>query len=130
MNVPKDLFFTKEHEWISVKEDTGVVGITDHAQKELGDVVFVDLPEPGSRFESGEAFGSVESVKAVSEVYSPATGRIVEVNSSLSDAPETINQDPYAKGWMVKIKLEDTTELHNLMSADDYTRYLQEELGE
>ena len=130
MNVPKDLFFTKEHEWISVKEDTGVVGITDHAQKELGDVVFVDLPEPGSRFESGEAFGSVESVNAVSEVYSPATGRIVEVNSSLSDAPETINQDPYAKGWMVKIKLEDTTELHNLMSADDYTRYLQEELGE
>ena len=130
MNVPKDLFYTKEHEWISVKDDTGVVGITDHAQKELGDVVYVDLPETGSRFEAGEAFGSVESVKAVSEVYSPVTGRILEVNSSLSDAPETINQDPYVKGWMVKVKLEDSTELHNLMSADDYKRYLEEELGE
>jgi glycine cleavage system H protein len=130
MNIPKDLLYTKEHEWISVQNETGAVGITDHAQKELGDVVYVDLPEIGGRYEAGEAFGSVESVKAVSEVYSPVTGRVLEVNSALSDAPETINQDPYQKGWMIRIKLEDTTELHNLMSAEDYEKYLAEESGE
>ncbi len=130
MNIPERLFYTKEHEWISVEDEVGTVGITDHAQTELGDVVYVELPESGSRFSAGEALGSVESVKAVSEVYSPISGSIVEVNSMLVDSPETLNQDPYGKGWVVRMHLDDTTELHNLMSPEDYRKYLSEEVGE
>jgi glycine cleavage system H protein len=130
MNIPPDLMYTKEHEWISVEDEVGTVGITDHAQQELGDVVYVDLPEPGGRYDAEEAFGSVESVKAVSEIYVPVSGKILEVNSTLVDTPETVNKDPYGNGWMVRIRLEDSTELLGLMSAADYQRYLQEELGE
>jgi glycine cleavage system H protein len=130
MNIPEKLFYTKEHEWISVKGEVGTVGITDHAQTELGDVVYVELPESGSRFNAGEALGSVESVKAVSEVYSPISGSIVETNSALVDSPETLNQDPYGKGWIVRMHLDDSTELHNLLSPEDYKKYLAEEVGE
>lgn len=130
MNIPEKLLYTKEHEWISVESEVGTVGITDHAQTELGDVVYVELPETGNRFDAGQALGSVESVKAVSEVYCPVSGQIVEVNSALVDSPETLNQDPYGKGWIVRVRLDDTTELHNLMSAADYGKYLAEEVGE
>ncbi len=130
MKIPEGLFYTRQHEWISVDGENGTIGITDHAQKELGDVVFVDLPEPGVRVQAEQAFGSVESVKAVSEVYTPVTGRVLEVNGDLTDGPEVINKDPYGKGWMVKIKLADVAELDELMSAEDYTKYLQEESGE
>ncbi|MFB3904564.1 MAG: glycine cleavage system protein GcvH [Acidobacteriota bacterium] len=130
MNIPEKLLYTKEHEWISVENEVGTVGITDHAQTELGDVVYVELPESGSRFSAGQALGSVESVKAVSEVYSPISGRVIEVNSVLADSPETLNQDPYGKGWIVRMSLDDTTELHNLMPAQDYEKYLTEEVGE
>ncbi|RPI28134.1 MAG: glycine cleavage system protein GcvH [Acidobacteria bacterium] len=130
MNIPEQLFYTREHEWISVKDEVGTVGITDHAQKELGDVVYVELPESGSAIAAEEAFGSVESVKAVSEIYAPASGRVVEVNTVLADSPEILNQDPYGKGWIIRMHLDDTTELHTLMSAQDYQRYLAEEVGE
>ncbi len=130
MNIPEELFYTKQHEWISVADDIGTIGITDHAQKELGDVVFVDLPEPGVRVQAHQAFGSVESVKAVSEVYSPVTGRILEVNGELTDGPEVLNKDPYGKGWMLKVKLADAAQLDDLLSADEYMKYLQEESGE
>jgi glycine cleavage system H protein len=130
MNIPQDLMYTKEHEWISVEDEVGTIGITDHAQQELGDVVYVDLPEPGTRFDAEEAFGSVESVKAVSEIYLPVSGKVTEVNSTLADAPETVNKDPYGKGWMVRVRIDDNTELLSLMSAADYERYLREELGE
>jgi len=129
MNIPEKLFYTKEHEWISVENEVGTVGVTDHAQTELGDVVYVELPESGNRFDAGQAIGSVESVKAVSEVYSPISGQVVEVNSTLVDAPETLNQDPYGKGWIVRMRLDDTTELLNLMSPQDYRKYLEEEVG-
>lgn len=130
MNIPEKLFYTKEHEWISVEGEVGTVGITDHAQTELGDVVYVELPESGTRFDSGDALGSVESVKAVSEVYSPISGSIVETNSVLVDSPEILNQDPYGKGWIVRMHLDDTTELLNLMASEDYRKYLAEEVGE
>lgn len=130
MNIPEKLFYTKEHEWISVEDEVGTIGITDHAQTELGDVVYVELPESGSRYGAGQAFGSVESVKAVSEVYAPISGQVVEVNSILIGSPETLNQDPYGKGWIVKIRLDDTTELLGLMSPEDYRKYLEEEAGE
>jgi glycine cleavage system H protein len=130
MNIPQDLMYTKEHEWISVEDEVGTIGITDHAQQELGDVVYVDLPEPGTRFDAAEAFGSVESVKAVSEIYLPVSGKVTEVNSTLADAPETVNKDPYGQGWMVRVRIDDNTELLSLMSAADYERYLREELGE
>ncbi|RPJ59826.1 MAG: glycine cleavage system protein GcvH [Acidobacteria bacterium] len=129
MNIPEKLFYTKEHEWISVQNEVGTVGITDHAQTELGDVVYVELPESGNRFDAGQALGSVESVKAVSEVYSPISGQVVDINSVLVDAPETLNQDPYGKGWIVRMRLDDTTELLNLMSPQDYRKYLEEEVG-
>ncbi|HXK62319.1 MAG TPA: glycine cleavage system protein GcvH [Acidobacteriota bacterium] len=130
MNIPEELYYTKEHEWISVKDEIGTVGITDHAQKELGDVVYVELPEPGSRVAAEEPLGSVESVKAVSEIYAPVSGRVLETNALLVDVPETLNQDPYGKGWIVRIKLDDNTELHNLMSSEEYRKYLEEEVEE
>lgn len=130
MNIPEKLLYTKEHEWIAVEDEVGTIGITDHAQTELGDVVYVELPDTGSQFDAGQALGSVESVKAVSEVYSPVSGQILEVNSALVDSPETLNQDPYGKGWIVRLRLDDTTEIHNLMSPEDYQKYLAEEVGE
>jgi glycine cleavage system H protein len=124
---PKEYLYTKDHEWISVQRDIGTVGITDYAQHELGDVVYVDLPEVGDRFEAGEPFGSVESVKAVSEIFCPVRGEVVEVNATLRDAPEAINKSPHEQAWMIKIRVEDAGELRNLLDADDYEEYTKEQ---
>ncbi|MBI4893099.1 MAG: glycine cleavage system protein GcvH [Acidobacteria bacterium] len=126
MTYPENLRYTKEHEWVAVDGDTGTVGITFHAQKELGDIVYVDLPKAGSAVEAGKTFGSVESVKAVSDIYSPVTGEVVEVNSLLADSPEKLNEDPHGDAWLVKIKLSNPGELGGLMNAGDYTAYLGE----
>ncbi len=127
MNAPDNLLYSKEHEWILNENDVATLGITDHAQKELGDVVFVDLPEVGATFDANEAFGSVESVKAVSEVYLPVSGEVVETNESLLDAPEKINDSPYEEGWIIRIRLGDPSELEALMSSQKYSKYVEEE---
>ncbi len=127
MNAPDDLLYSKEHEWILNENDVATLGITDHAQKELGDVVFVDLPEVGATFDANEAFGSVESVKAVSEVYLPVSGEVVETNESLLDAPEKINDSPYEEGWIIRIRLGDPSQLEALMSSQEYSKYVEEE---
>lgn len=121
---PDTLRYTKEHEWVRVEGDTGTVGITDHAQQELGDIVYVDLPKPGARIEQGKSLGSVESVKAVSDIYSPISGEVLEVNTVLADAPETLNEDPHGAGWLVKMKLSDPAEAAGLMNAADYQSYV------
>jgi glycine cleavage system H protein len=127
MNVPPDLLYTKEHEWVLVDNDTATVGITDYAQQELGDVVYIELPDEGATFEVEDSFGSVESVKAVSEIYMPLSGKVTEVNADLTEAPEVINEDPYGEGWMIRIAVDDAGQLDELMSADDYQSYLEEE---
>lgn len=129
MKVPEELLYSKEHEWILVEEDRGTVGITDYAQKELGDIVFVELPEVALTLDAGEPFGSVESVKAVSEIYSPVSGKVTTINEALVDAPEIINQDPYGKGWIIAVHIEDPSQLEDLLSAREYSKYLEEELG-
>jgi glycine cleavage system H protein len=121
---PENFRYSKEHEWVLLEGDSATVGITDHAQEELGDIVYVDLPKPGARVEQGKALGSVESVKAVSDVYSPVTGDVTEVNQALADAPETLNTDPHGAGWLVKLKISSPAELDSLMSAEDYRGYV------
>ncbi|MBM3752626.1 MAG: glycine cleavage system protein GcvH [Acidobacteria bacterium] len=123
---PENFKYTKEHEWILVEGDTGTIGITDHAQHELGDIVYVDLPKPGTAVEQGKTLGSVESVKAVSDIYSPVTGEVVESNTELTSAPERLNSDPHGTAWLVKIKLSDPSQLEGLLSAADYKAYLGE----
>lgn len=120
MNFPENLKYTKDHEWILVDGDIGTVGITDHAQGELGDVVFVELPAAGKTVKAHETFGTIEAVKAVSDLFSPASGSIVEVNKELSTAPELVNKDPYGKGWMVKLKLSNPGELASLLNVAAY----------
>ena len=127
MSYPDDLKYTKEHEWCRVKGNRVVVGITDHAQDALGDIVYVELPEVGDPVKKGEAFGVVESTKAVSELFAPVTGKVVEVNDPLSDAPETINEDPYEEGWMIQVEASDLKELESLLDAAGYQKFLQEE---
>ena len=117
---PSQLRYSKEHEWVAVDGATGTVGITDFAQHELGDIVYVELPEVGRRVKAGETMGTIESVKAVSEIYAPVSGTIAEVNAALTDAPETVNKDPHGAGWICKVKLENPKELDGLMSADAY----------
>ena len=124
---PQDLRYTKDHEWIRVLGDRGVVGITDYAQNQLGDVVFVELPEEGRAISAGQSFGSVESVKAVSELFAPVTGEIVEVNKALVSAPEAVNSDPYGKGWMLVVKLGAPAEVAGLMDAAAYAAFVQNE---
>ena len=124
MSVPGDLQYTKSHEWVRTEGDTATIGITDHAQDELGDVVFVELPDEGTTLDAGESFGTVESVKAVSDLYTPVGGEVVEVNSALNDAPEKINEDPYGEGWIVKLRTSGEAEL---LSAEGYEKVLQEE---
>ena len=121
---PEDFRYTKEHEWVLVEGDMGTVGITDHAQQELGDIVYVDLPRPGTHVEQGKSLGSVESVKAVSDVYSPVSGEVTDVNHALADAPETLNSDPHGAGWLVKLKLSAPADSGGLMSAADYQAYV------
>jgi glycine cleavage system H protein len=125
LSVPGDLQYTKSHEWVRTEGDTATIGITDHAQDELGDVVFVELPDEGATFDAGESFGTVESVKAVSDLYAPVGGEVVEVNSALNDAPEKINEDPYGEGWIVKLR---TSADADLLSPEEYEKTLQEEV--
>ncbi|HJY88046.1 MAG TPA: glycine cleavage system protein GcvH [Candidatus Acidoferrales bacterium] len=127
---PTDRRYTKEHEWIKVDGDTGTVGITDYAQHELGDVVFVELPKVGAKFEANQPFGTVESVKAVSEIYSPVSGQVLEVNSALANAPETINKDPHGAAWLIRIKLSRPSELNGLMDTAAYQAYISEKQKE
>ena len=127
MNFPDDLKYTKEHEWCRIQGNRAVVGITDHAQNQLGDIVYVELPEVGDPVKKGESFGVVESTKAVSELFSPVTGKVVEVNDPLSDAPETINEDPYEEGWMIRVEFADAKETDALMDAAAYRKFLEEE---
>ena len=129
-NTPEDLSYTKDHEWVRVSGDLATVGITDHAQQQLGDVVYVELPKPGDRFETSEAFGSVESVKAVSEIYMPLGGTVTEVNESLNDSPEQVNTDPYGKGWMIVIRLDNPAQVDGLLTAAEYEDYIKEEASE
>ncbi len=124
MAVPQDLQYTKSHEWVRVESGVATVGITDHAQDELGDVVFVELPEQGATLAAGDSFGAVESVKAVSDLYAPVGGEVVEVNGALEDSPEKINEDPYGEGWILKLRI--STEA-DLLSAADYEKLLEEE---
>ena len=124
MNIPEDLQYTKSHEWVRIEGDTATIGITDHAQDELGDVVFVELPEEGDTFDAGESFGTVESVKAVSDLYTPVGGEVVEVNSALEDAPENINEDPYGEGWIVKLRTKGEADL---LSPEEYEMVVEEE---
>lgn len=129
-NTPEELSYTKDHEWVRVKGDRATVGITDHAQKQLGDVVYVELPKTGDRFEATEPFGSVESVKAVSEVYMPVTGTVTEVNESLNESPEQVNEDPYGDGWMIVVKMDNPAELDGLLTAAEYDDYIKQEASE
>ncbi|MDQ3922630.1 MAG: glycine cleavage system protein GcvH [Actinomycetota bacterium] len=124
MNVPGDLQYTKSHEWVRREEGTATVGITDHAQDELGDVVFVELPEKGTSFSAGDSFGTVESVKAVSDLYAPVGGEVVEVNETLNDSPELINEEPYGGGWMIRLRI---SEDGDLLSAEEYEKLVEEE---
>lgn len=126
MAVPEELKYSKEHEWVKVEDDTVTIGITEYAQGELGDIVFVELPETDDDIEEGKSFGSVESVKTVSELYAPVSGTVVEVNEELEDSPEFVNESPYEKAWMVKVKLNDTSQLDDLLSADQYKEMIGE----
>jgi glycine cleavage system H protein len=128
MPYPTDLKYTKEHEWIKAHDKTAAVGITNYAQESLGDIVFVDLPKPGAEISAGKTFGSVESVKAVSDLFAPASGTVTEVNGELAIAPEKINKDAHA-AWMIKITLKDPSELNSLLSAADYEKFVAEEGG-
>jgi glycine cleavage system H protein len=126
MAYPANLKYTKDHEWIRVEGDIGTVGITDYAQHELGDVVFVELPKVGAKLNAGQSFGTVESVKAVSEIFSPVSGEVSEINSSLASAPEKINQEPHGAAWLIKLKLADKRQLQSLMDAPAYEAYIAE----
>lgn len=120
---PDNFRYTKEHQWVSVEDDIGTVGITFHAQKELGDVVYVDLPKPGTILEQGRAMGSVESVKAVSDIFAPVSGEVIEVNEALAAHPEKLNEDPHGGAWMIKIRMSAPAEIGQLLSATDYEAY-------
>jgi glycine cleavage system H protein len=130
-NIPEDNKYTTSHEYVHFDEKEGVatIGISDYAQKELGDVVFVELPQPGSVVEAADEMGSIESVKAVSELFAPVNGEVVEVNEALAEKPELVNTDPYGDGWMIKLRLGDPTELDGLMNAEEYEEYIETEAG-
>jgi glycine cleavage system H protein len=121
---PENYRYTKEHEWVLVEGDVGTIGITDHAQHELGDIVYVDLPKPGASVQQGKSFGSVESVKAVSDIYSPVTGEVIEANETLATAPEKLNEDPHGSAWLIKVRLSSPDEVKQLLAAADYQQYL------
>lgn len=129
-HTPEELGYTKDHEWVRVAGEQATIGITDHAQHQLGDVVYVELPKADEKFASGEPFGSVESVKAVSEIYMPISGTVVNVNETLNDAPEKVNNDPYGEGWMIVVRVENPSEIDGLLSAAEYEDYIKEEASE
>lgn len=126
MPVPADLKYAKTHEWVRVEGDTATIGITDHAQAELGDIVYLELPEAGRILARDEIFGTVESVKAVSDLYSPVSGEVIESNTTIGDATETVNEDPYGRGWMIKVRLAHPADLDELLSAGDYGKVIEE----
>ncbi|HTA43374.1 MAG TPA: glycine cleavage system protein GcvH [Bryobacteraceae bacterium] len=123
MTYPENYRYTKEHEWVKVEGDTATIGITFHAQHELGDIVYVDLPKVGTKIETGKGFGSVESVKAVSDLYAPVDGEVVEINDALASAPEKLNEDPHGAAWLIKARVEKGADLSSLLSAADYQTY-------
>ena len=125
MDYPEDLLYTEEHEWVRVEDDVCVVGITQFAQEELGEVVFVELPEVGQVFDAGDEIGTIESVKAVAEVYTPVAGEILEVNEAVADEPELINDDPHHEGWLIKVRFSSADDLKKLMKADAYAEYTE-----
>lgn len=127
MEFPEELLYTEEHEWVLVEDDIITIGITDFAQDSLGDVVFVELPDVGAEVVAGKAFGVVESVKAVSDVYAPVSGEVVETNEELPDAPEVINTSPYEDGWMIKVRIADRSELDDLMDSDAYQAFVEDQ---
>jgi glycine cleavage system H protein len=129
MSNPEDNRYAKSHEYVHVEGNTGTIGITEYAQKELGDVVFVELPQVGTELEAGDELGSIESVKAVSELFVPVSGEVIEINEALADNPALVNTDPWGDGWMVRIKLADVTEVDELMTAEEYDEYLEKEAG-
>jgi glycine cleavage system H protein len=126
-NIPEELKYSKDHEWVSVNGNTATIGITDYAQQSLGDVVYVEMPNEGDNFNAHDAFGSVESVKAVSEIFTPVSGEVVETNADLNDTPEVVNDDPYGDGWMVRVKMDNEGELDAMLSAEEYEEYLKSE---
>src|SRR5262252_754304 len=130
MKFPEGLKYSKEHEWVLVEGTTATIGITEYAQEELGDIVYVELPEVGEKIVKDDPFGAVESVKAVSDVYAPVSGAVLEVNDVLPDNPETINDDPYGDGWMVRVEMTDMDDLKDLMSAEEYAEYVHQQKGE
>ena len=129
MSTPEDNRYAKSHEYVHVEGEIGTIGITDYAQKELGDVVFVELPQVGTQLEATDELGSIESVKAVSELFAPVSGEVVEINEALAEKPELVNTDPYGDGWMIKIRLSDPTEVDELMNAEEYEEYVEREAG-
>ena len=124
MNIPENLKYTQDHEWVLLKDDTVTIGITDFAQSELGDIIFIEFPEPGDTFENEDSFGTVEAVKTVADLFSPVSGEVISINENLEDQPELINASPYEEGWLVKMKITDPTELDNLMNANSYKDHL------
>ena len=125
MNTPNDIKYTKEHEWISLDGETATIGITDYAQSQLGDIVFVEFPDINSEINQNETFGVIEAVKTVADLFAPVSGEIIEVNSSLEDSPNFINSDPYGSGWIIKVKIKDSNEYNRLMSSDVYEEHIQ-----
>lgn len=128
MPSPQDLKYTKEHEWVRMDDDIGTIGITDYAQDALGDIVLVDLPAVGASVSYADKFGEIESVKAVSELFAPVTGEVVDINSALEDSPELVNDSPYAEGWMLRVRLSDPSEVEKLLDANQYDEYLATEV--
>ena len=126
-NVPDNLHYSKDHEWVRVEGDTAVIGITDHAQEQLGDVVYVELPKVGDEFAGNDSFGSVESVKAVSEIFTPVSGKISATNDSLNDEPEKVNKDPYGDGWMIKMTMKNSGDVDSLLTAAEYEDFTKAE---
>ncbi|WNF22430.1 glycine cleavage system protein GcvH [Mesobacillus jeotgali] len=126
MSIPNELRYSKEHEWVKVEGEKVRIGITDFAQSELGDIVFVELPEVGDEISLDQPFGSVESVKTVSELYAPVSGKVVEINEELNDSPEFVNESPYEKAWMITVELSDNSEVENLMTAEQYEEMIKE----
>jgi glycine cleavage system H protein len=126
MNIPNDLRYSKTDEWVRVEGDIATIGITDYAQSELGDIVYLELPEPGRVLQADEMFGTVESVKAVADLYAPIAGEVVETNEALTQRAELVNEDPYGEGWLIKVRIEDPSDLDNLLTAEQYAAYIEE----
>jgi glycine cleavage system H protein len=127
MEIPQGLKYSKEHEWVATEDTVATVGITDHAQDQLGEIVYIELPAVGDKVSKDDPFGVVESVKAVSDIYAPVTGTVIEINEDLPESPETVNEDPYGDGWLIKVKITDMSDLEDLMDADEYTELLARE---